>query len=188
MTLAEVRVTAVQLAYARDGEVEILIPSTFGGEIAEAKVRASSRSDRWTTETFLAALGSDDDRAIAAEIFARTERLERRGPKPALWYGQPPRGGINIHLHGLVYPPVWLSINKDRFLMVGATWNAFPEIAHHDAHAPLAELLGLDHRVGSRSVRVRDLDLDELWATIVECAVGINVAADEADEGVIVSP
>jgi hypothetical protein len=39
-----VAVTALQLAYARHGEVELLIPSTYGGEIAAAKAANSGRN------------------------------------------------------------------------------------------------------------------------------------------------
>ncbi len=39
-----VAVTALQLAYAKYGEVELLIPSTYGGEIAAAKAANSGRS------------------------------------------------------------------------------------------------------------------------------------------------
>lgn len=41
VTVDHVRVTALQLGYARHGDLEILIPLTFGGEIAAAKRRAS---------------------------------------------------------------------------------------------------------------------------------------------------
>lgn len=44
VTIAEVRVTSLQLSYAKHGDVEILIPTTFGGEIADAKARKSGRS------------------------------------------------------------------------------------------------------------------------------------------------
>ena len=45
-----VAVTALQLAYARHGDVELLIPSTYGGEIAAAKAAHSGRIDNrdWT--------------------------------------------------------------------------------------------------------------------------------------------
>lgn len=55
-TQEQVPVTALQLVYARQGDLEILIPSTFGGEIAAAKTRASK--GQWTRQTFLDAIES----------------------------------------------------------------------------------------------------------------------------------
>ena len=48
ITRAEIRVTALQLAYARHGDLELLIAATFGGEIAAAEADASGRNQRWT--------------------------------------------------------------------------------------------------------------------------------------------
>lgn len=45
-TRDDVRVTALQLVYASHGDVEILVPSTYGGELAEAKVRTSRGANR----------------------------------------------------------------------------------------------------------------------------------------------
>ena len=81
VTIAEVRVTALQLSYAKHGDVEILIPTTFGGEIADAKARRSGRSTRWTVETFLAALGADEDRAWHRTCSAGRERWSAWAPK-----------------------------------------------------------------------------------------------------------
>jgi hypothetical protein len=50
ITNDSVAVTALQLAYARHGDVELLIPSTYGGEIAAAKAAQSGQVDNrdWT--------------------------------------------------------------------------------------------------------------------------------------------
>jgi hypothetical protein len=83
VTVEHVRVTALQLGYARHGDLEILIPLTFGGEIAAAKTRASEGQSRWSRETFLEALASESDRRLAEEYFERLEAVgERRGDYP----------------------------------------------------------------------------------------------------------
>lgn len=44
ITNDKIAVTALQLAYAKHGEVELLIPSTYGGEIAAAKAANGGRT------------------------------------------------------------------------------------------------------------------------------------------------
>ena len=176
VTIAEVRVTSLQLSYAKHGDVEILIPTTFGGEIADAKARKSGRSTRWTVETFLAALGTDEDRSLASDLFGRAGAMERLGRKDPLWFGDSPGGGIYLQPHGLPFAPAWLSINKSGVLMVTGTWNWFGEILHHEGYGPLASLLQLDHLGGATGRPVAQFDLDGLWAAIIECGVAINEA------------
>jgi len=84
ITRDDVRVTALQLTYARHGSVEILVPSTYGGEIAHAKTQAAHRKDSWTKESFLDAIASasDRDRRAAVHPARRARRTTRfaRGP------------------------------------------------------------------------------------------------------------
>jgi len=181
-TRPDVRVTALQLAYARQGAVEILIPSTFGGELADAKVRDSDRgSERWTRETFADALATDDDRARAGRILELVEGVgPPRGTRPVLWFGQRPGGGVYLHPYGLDVPPAWLSVNSRGQLMICGTWKTFPAVAHHDAYAELAAALGQSHLEGARGVPVSTLDLERLWAILIDCAVAVNEAASGA--------
>ncbi|MFS8481418.1 MAG: hypothetical protein FWJ72_10865 [Acidimicrobiia bacterium] len=175
VTRDDVGVTALELAYARHGDVEILVPSTYGGEIAAAKVRRSERSaERWTWESFLAALRRDEDRALAEELRGRLERLEVRGPHETLWFGAKPRGGIYFHLHGLRYAPFQLWVNGAGDLVAFGNWTRYPQVANHAGFARLARSLDQDHEGPPRSVRLADRDLDELWDAAVECAEAIN--------------
>jgi len=184
-TRPDVRVTALQLAYARQGEVEILIPSTFGGEIADAKVRDSDRgSERWSRESFLEALATDDDRARAERIFDLVEAAaDHRGVRPVLWFGQHPGGGVYLHPQGVEFPPAWLSINSRGQLMMCGTWKSFPTIAHHDSYARFAAALGQSHLEGAKGVAVSSLDLEEVWPVLIDCAVAINAAAEASGVG-----
>lgn len=177
ITNEHIAVTALQLAYARDGDVEILIPSTFGGELAATKQRASRRErERWTRESFLEALEGEVHRPLAAELLQRVEQVERRSTsRPPIWYGSQPGGSVYLHPFGLRYAPICLWANGAGELLVYGTWTNWSDISGHQAFAPLADLLGQDHTSrSSRGVRVVTIDLDELWATSVECALGIN--------------
>ncbi|WP_244163411.1 hypothetical protein [Rhodococcus koreensis] len=74
ITRDAIQVTALQLAYARHGDLGILITSTYGGEIAAAKARTSAdTTTRGTKDSFLDTIGSDTYRE-------RGETL--RAPRP----------------------------------------------------------------------------------------------------------
>ncbi len=176
VTAAEISVTSLQLSYAKHGGVEILIPTTFGGELAEAKARKSKRPN-WTVDSFVEALGTETDRALARDLFNRVEGSERLGDKPPFWFGVSPGGGIYIYPHGLAESALWLSINKDDKLMMTGSWNWFPSIRNHEGFAPLAQFLGLDHTAPTKGLPVASFDLDELWAAIVETSLAINEVA-----------
>lgn len=181
VTMAEVRVSALQLAYVKHGDTEILIPSTFGGEIAEAKVRTSTRNgEKWTQQSFLEALGTEADRDLARKLFKRMEGLEALASEAPLWFGQRPGGGIYLNAYGLHFQPAYLTVNQNKRLMVGGTWKSYADIAHHGAYAPLAALMGQSHLVGSKSIPVASIDFEELWSALLTCALAIN--ADQLDD------
>jgi hypothetical protein len=72
--------TALQLSYASHDGVEILIPTTFGTEIAETKRREKAQSsDVWTEERFLAEILVGPDRARSEELLRRVKGLDLRG-------------------------------------------------------------------------------------------------------------
>ncbi|MGW4340114.1 hypothetical protein ACWEK5_46180 [Rhodococcus koreensis] len=105
ITRDDIQVTAPHLTYARHGDLEILIPSTYGGEIAAAKARTSAgagTTTRWTKDTFLDTLGAGSDRASAEKLFALLDQVDdRRGTHDDLWYGNKPWGGVVFHPYGL---------------------------------------------------------------------------------------
>jgi hypothetical protein len=179
VTLDHVRVTALQLAYAKHGDLEMLIPSTFGGEIAAAKTRATDRtSTPWTHETFFEAIASEADRRLAHEYFARVEAITQElGTWVPVWYGSRPNGSIYLHPYRQRYSPMMLWVNKDGRFMVCGTWRTYGgDLAGHDGFAELAAALGQDHRGGYNSVRADTLDIDDLWPKVLECARAINQA------------
>jgi hypothetical protein len=176
VTLDQVRVTALQLAYARHGDLEILIPSTYGGELAAAKTRTDDRrKPRWTRETFLEAIATDADRQIAERYFSLVEALpERPGGHALVWYGNKPGGGIFLHPYRLRYAPFQLWVNSSGRLMIYGNWNNWPTIAGHDGFADLAKLLGQNHQDSSKSIPADTLDTDTFWTVALTTATAIN--------------
>lgn len=176
VTSDHIAATALELTYVRDGDLEILIPSTYGGELAATKRRTSGGPRTpWTRESFLQALEADVHRPLAHALLSRTEQLERRGTTDPIWYGSQPGGSVYLHPFGLQRGPIYLWPNSAGELLVYGTWNTWNDTAGHDGYASLARLLGQDHTSGSaRGVRVVGLDFEELWSVATECALAIN--------------
>ncbi|OYD67000.1 hypothetical protein [Rhodococcus sp. OK302] len=175
ITRDEIAVTALQLTYSRHGDIEFLMPSTYGGEIAAAKARASGPATSWTAESFLDALGSESDRALAEKLFELLEGLgDRRGTHETLWFGNRPGGGIFLYPYGLRFAPIQLWINKAAQLMAYGTWNQYEMVRRHPGFAELAGLIGQDYQSVAKGFVVGDVDLDELWQVVLRCAVSIN--------------
>lgn len=176
VTKDHVRVTALQLAYSKHGDIEILVPSTYGGEIAAAKARRSpGPSAPWTRESFLEALTSDSDKELALRLFELLDdQQERRGNHELLWMGTSPGGGVFFHPFGLRYAPFQLWRRKDGQLMIYGNWRNYQGHTGLVGYARLAALLGQDYQGKAGGVPLRTLNLDELWAVACECAIEIN--------------
>lgn len=175
VTQAWVSVTALQLAYARDGDIEILIPSTYGGELAAAKARGSGAgSVPWTRESFVDALAAESDRELALRLLSLSDTIERRGTHEPLWFGISPNGGIYFCLYGLRFAPFQIWVNKAGQLMATCTWKNYPTLTGHPGFAELAAMLNQDHYGGAKAVPVASLDVDEFWAAALRAGVVIN--------------
>lgn len=178
ITRDDVGITALQLTYARHDDVEILLPSTYGGEITAAKTRSSARPTTWTKDTFLDALAADDDRDRATHLFdLLAESSNHQGTHSDLWFGNQPGGGIFFHPYGLRYAPIQLWINKSGTLMAYGNWNQYEAVRFHPGFADLAKLTGQDHRSNSRGFAMASVDVDELWEIVLRCARDINAAS-----------
>lgn len=174
ITVGQVSVSAVQLAYARDRDVEILIPTTFGTEIAQAKLSPAARTETWTVESFVVAPASDADRETARWLIDRTCEAPRVGEHGPLWFGKRPTGGVFLYPGGRDYSPAQVWVNGKGELLTSGAWNVYPGIKGHDGFAELAAFLGQDHHGPSRSVPVAPLDRERLWDLIVQTAIAIN--------------
>lgn len=180
-TKPEVSVTALQLTYASHDGVEILIPTTFGGELAEAKQRASTGpATPWTWESFIASVATEDERSLAERYRERLLSLaDMRGTHELLWFGSRPGGGVHFHPHGVKYAPFQLWVNSAGHLILYGNWSAYSAVAGHHAFAGLAALLGQDHTKGYRGVRADTLDFEAIWTEALRIALAINDTAQD---------
>ncbi|AHD24272.1 hypothetical protein Y013_25315 (plasmid) [Rhodococcus pyridinivorans SB3094] len=178
ITRDDVRVTALQLAYARHGSIEILVPSTYGGEIAHAKSQAAHQKDSWTKESFLDAIASPPERAIAERLFALLDGLdERLGSHEDLWFGTFGQGGVFLHPYGLRFAPIQLWVNKAGQLMAYGNWRQYTAVREHPGFAELARFVGQDLEGAMRGFPLAEVDIDALWQIVVRCARLINEPA-----------
>lgn len=181
-TRNDVHATALQLTYARHGEMEVLLPTTFGAEIAESKARAAGRvKDDWTVESFLASLGDPADQVAAQLLIDRTISAPGPAKRDPLWFGVGERGSVFLHPGGSESTPVAMSVNSRGRLVIRGNWKTFPSLAHHPAFAPLAELLGQSHEDGAKSVPVEGIDLETLWVTVSACAIELDAARSDVE-------
>lgn len=172
----EVSVTAIQLAYARDGDVEILIPSTFGAELAAAKSRSfTDKVATWTISEFVDAL-NPDDRKLAERLFQLSDQhAENVGATGDRYYlGRKPNGQIFFHIGGAPRAPFSIWINQSGELMVWGAWTNWQAVKNHQSFGPLAQLLGQSHTDSSKSVPLSSVDIEALWRIAVDCTAEIN--------------
>lgn len=170
-----IEVTALQLSYARHGTLEILIPSTFGTEIAHSKSSNRPQStEKWTWETFVSAISDEREKELANNLKSCLDAVPATGSHEKLWFGAKPRGGIFFHIHGERYAPFQVTINNSGNFVLAANWNWWPSLKNDSKFAKLAACLGQDHTGSSARVLVSDIDVDEFWRVAVECDKMIN--------------
>jgi hypothetical protein len=175
VAIPQVSVTAIQLSYARDGDIEILIPTTYGGELAQARTAPAARADRWTKEAFLEAVLDDGDRRSAAWLLDQVEAtMPDAGPHPRVWYGSRPGGALFLSPFGREYSPIQLWVKKTGQLMCYGNWSQFSAVRHHHGFRELAAMLGQDHHSGQRGVAVATLDQERLWSAVLRCSEEIH--------------
>lgn len=166
VTRDQIAVTALQLVYARHDNLEMLVPSTYGGEIASTKAATDAQSgDRWTRDSFAAALEDPADRELLTHLLNRLDEHQKRcGGRDLLWYGARPRGGLFFHLHRPdSHPPFQVAINTGGRLTIAGTWQGFKRFTGHPGFAELAAMLGQEETGPARFVPAAGIDPDALW-------------------------
>jgi hypothetical protein len=171
-----VRVTALQLSYARFEDTEILIPEIFGMEIAHRK--SSTSGEQWNWESFVDSLSSKQDKDTANSLYSLLQKAPTIGDHEKTWFGARPRGGIFFHIHGQRYAAFQLWQNSANELLVFGNWKAWPSLRNDARFAELAEILGQSHMNGSKSVKISNLNLEEFWEVAVKCDEQINSNAN----------
>lgn len=162
ITRDDVGVTALQVEYVRHGDVEILIPTAFGVELANVKsIQGRAATRYWTWEEFLLSLSDDSDRGAAEYLMTRLNTAEN--PVGKIWCGAMPGGGIQFYIYGGRYPAFYLWMNSAKRLHIFGAWRLFPKTHNHHCFEQLAQLLGQDHRAGASGVPISSIDLAEFW-------------------------
>jgi Holliday junction resolvase-like predicted endonuclease len=174
----DVKVTALQLAYAKHGDLEILIPSTFGMELAEAKSAGRSDQARWTWDEFVDSLVQPADVEIAQELARRLDQAEILGSHGKLWFGSKPRGGVFFHIHRQRYCPFQLWRNSAGQLLIYGNWRQWSKLRGDQRFENVAAALGQLHTEGAKGVAASAVDLDAFWSVAVECDRAINQSDD----------
>lgn len=175
ITADSVMVTALQLSYAKLGSIEVLIPSTFGTEIAHSKQSGTKESsDQWTWEAFIDALNHEVDKKFAAELHKRIMSHSSLGSHEPLWFGVRPKGSIFFHIHRARFAPFGLWINSAGRLNIFGTWRQWPSLRDDERFADLARFLGQSIGQKLHGVYVDQLDVDTFWRLAVDCDYAIN--------------
>ena len=176
LTSPNIAVTALQLRYAKFGDIEILIPETFGDEIAATKNRSSNQAKTsWTWETFVNSLSTNSDQELARELKRRIDAVPSTGKFDKLWCGAQPNGGIYFQIHGENYSPFQLWQDIDSHLCIFGHWQVWRnDLRNHDGFAELAKFLGQSHTEGPKATLVSKLDIDKFWDIAIECDIKIN--------------
>ena len=172
-----IAVTALQLAYARHADLELLVPSTYGGEIAAAKATHGSpgSSDHWTRETFVDTVEDPTDKAFLVRVLECLDAPSQHlGSHDPLWFGVRPGGGMFVFPFGYRHPPLQFAINGAGRLTIRGCWQRFAEVARHPGFAELAAMLGQDENGPTRFVPVAELDPDVVWEVAERAAHAIN--------------
>lgn|GEM_PF-814580 len=173
----EISVSAVQLTYARQGSLEILVPSSYGTEMAQAKAsKRVASSEHWTWQSFVASLSDPDDLRCAHELKRRLDQTPSTGNYPKLWLGAKPKGGIFVHIHGERYAAFQLNIGASGRLVLSGNWGWWPSLKDGTGFADLAKFLNQNHLESRRRVPVAELNIDQLWKTASDCDRLINTS------------
>lgn len=168
-------VSALQLAYAKLGSIEVLLPSTFGTEIAHSKRAGKSESaERWTWESFTDALPDKRDKEFVSEIYQRLMKHKAHGTHEPLWFGLSPKGSIFFHIHRARYAPFGLWINSINRLNIFGTWRQWQALRDDERYSEFASFLGLSLGQKLHGVYADNVDVDDFWRLAVECDYAIN--------------
>lgn len=175
ITMDEISVSAIQLTYARQGSLEILVPSSYGTEMAQAKASKKAASgEHWTWETFVQSLEHPDDVRAAQELKRRLDGTPSTGSYPKLWLGSKPKGGIFFHILGERYAAFQLNIGASGRLVLSGNWAWWPSLESDEGFTDLANFLGQSHLAPKKRVLLSDLDLKKLWEVALACDRKIN--------------
>jgi hypothetical protein len=94
-TLSSVQVLGLELAYGRDGDVELLIPTVYGEEAAERKSRSSATGSKWTAATFAEQIQARTTGSVRELLERLLEHGTQKGHHP--FYGSGATPGMSYY-------------------------------------------------------------------------------------------
>ena len=168
VTSGDIMVSALQLAYARHGDTEILIPSTYGTELAATAATRNQPTEHWTWETFIEFLEDPSDQHFATETLKRLQQVAPTGNHKQIWFGLRPRGSVLIKPHGNRYGPFYFWLNSAGQLKIYGSWRMWKSVDPQHFE-DLAAFLGQSHLEGAKGVLASDIDLDAFWEVALDC-------------------
>ena len=104
-TLDSVQVLALELAYSKDGDIELLIPEVYGIEAADRKARSSSGAT-WTPDRFSEAVEERTDGDVRRFIERLMKHGAENGHRPNYGVGAAPAMSYYYRI-GSRTVPVW---------------------------------------------------------------------------------
>jgi hypothetical protein len=177
ITRDDIAVTALSLAYAREGSVEILMPATYGAELAREKAGPKGVKALWTHDLLIESARASDRPALE-RILETVEQGLRGWTRGSIRYGLHPRGGIYLHPQGARYAPAWLWVDGQQRVVICGMWKWHTSLVEHPGFKTLAALLGQDLSESPSNHLIEALDIAELCDAIFQCASEINAPAD----------
>lgn len=137
-------------------DVESTVRPLLGPEGHPAKTH-------WTRESYLAALPNDEERRLAELLMDRVLDQGR------IWYGVEGGGGLNLH-YRQNSGPIALTLRGDGHAGMYGLWNTWNRSKNNPAYRPIAEFVDQSYEGPASSIRLVDLDFEDLWAAIGETA------------------
>jgi hypothetical protein len=141
-------------------------------------VRPAGR-EKWTKETFLAAITDEHARRVVAEVLDRTEDggymtyQKARDPHDARTGGY-----VYLHVDGGRQPALSVRIGPDSVLLYGE-WSGWGHANRlQPGWAELAAFLGADQMGPQRGRDVRLIDVDALWPVARRTEAAVNQAVE----------
>ena len=170
----ECGVYAVELAFYRIGDshpAPLFTPLVQPSPSQRQARKNFVESQRWTTEEFLDALASDEDRAKVSEILRHNHEVGG-----GLWFGK--RGGGSLLLDPEIgkHSTIGLSVSPSGLAMVSGLWTQFTDTFRHHAYQPMADLLGLPISGPASAVPLSTVSVHDLWSCACQVASALPLS------------
>jgi hypothetical protein len=137
-TIPEVRVMALELAYYREGEVEILSPVTYGDQLSKPPDR-NGAVNRWSRDGFVEALQAIPNEPVRVALTGLLAHGDANGAHPFWGSGGVP--GMSYYYDvGGQEAPVWAMYLKPKGAVASVSFGSIAHVSPDRARAVLTAL------------------------------------------------